>query len=105
MNDKQLETIMGRLLQIGVLTAALAMLAGGVYYLVLHGGETPAYRSFHGVVQVRGAAILWAGVLVMIATPVLRVIFAVVAFAIERDWLYTGVSAVVLALLAYSFIA
>jgi uncharacterized membrane protein len=38
----------------------------------------------------------------MIATPVLRVAFAVVAFALERDWLYTAVSATVLAILGYA---
>jgi len=38
----------------------------------------------------------------MIATPVMRVVFAVVAFAQEQDWLYTGVSCLILAILAYS---
>jgi uncharacterized membrane protein len=45
---------------------------------------------------------MWAGVIIMIATPVLRVAFAVVAFAVERDWLYTGVSLLVLGLLGYA---
>ena len=38
----------------------------------------------------------------MIATPVMSVVFAVFVFAMEKDWLYTGVSCVVLAVLAYS---
>jgi uncharacterized membrane protein len=105
MNDTRLEAIMGRLLQIGVMAAACAMLLGGIYYLSLHGSELPDYHRFHAVTHVSGDAILWAGVTIMIATPILRVIFAVVAFAIERDWLYTTVSLIVLALLASSFVA
>jgi len=105
MNDKKMEAIVGRLLQTGVLAAAFAMLVGGVQYLVLHGGATPNYAKFHGVTPLTGQTILWVGVVVMIATPIVRVAFAMVAFAMERDWLYTGVSSLVLALLAYSLLA
>ena len=105
MTDKRMEIIVGRLLQTGVLAAASAMLAGGIYYLSLHGSQTPNYGKFHGVTPLTGQTILWVGVVAMIATPVLRVAFALVAFALERDWLYTGVSSIVLALLAYSLIA
>jgi len=102
MDDTRMETMMGRLLQAGVIMAGLLMLVGGAYYLSLHGAETPNYRTFHGVAAMSGEKIVWAGVIAMIATPVLRVAFAAVAFAAERDWLYTGVSLTVLALLAYS---
>jgi len=105
MNDKKMEMIVGRLLQAGVLTAALAMVIGGVQYLILHGGATPNYAKFHGVTPLTGETILWVGVVVMVATPILRVAFALVAFAMEHDWLYTGVSSLVLALLAYSLLA
>jgi uncharacterized membrane protein len=102
MNDTRLELAVGKLLQAGVLAAAFLMLAGGIYYLALHGGQMPNYGTFHGVAPLGGETVLWIGVMVMIATPVLRVAFAVVAFALERDWLYTGVSLVVLGLLAYA---
>jgi len=38
----------------------------------------------------------------MIATPVFRVAFALAAFALERDWLYSVISGIVLALLGYA---
>jgi uncharacterized membrane protein len=41
-------------------------------------------------------------VLLLIATPIARVVFALIGFARQRDWMYVGVSAIVLALLAYS---
>jgi uncharacterized membrane protein len=105
LDDNKMETIMGRLLQVGVLAAGLLMFAGGVWYLKLHGFEKPHYGTFHRAAPEAGVKLLWAAVIVMIATPVLRVAFAVVAFAIERDWLYTAISLIVLALLGYSLLA
>jgi uncharacterized membrane protein len=101
LDDSRMELIMGRVLQAGVLSAGALMLIGGVYYLALHGAQHPDYRTFHKAVPERGETIMWAAVVLMIATPVLRVAFAVVAFAIERDWLYAGISLIVLSLLAY----
>ena len=57
---------------------------------------------WHGARHLDPAALMQFGALVMIATPVLRVAFAIVAFFLERDWLYTGISAVVLLLLLWS---
>ena len=44
------------------------------------------------------------GILLLIATPVCRVIFGVVGFALLRDKLYTAVSLIVLAVLVFSFV-
>lgn len=104
MNDSRLELTMGRLLQAGVFAAALAMALGGIRYLALHGAETASYRVFRAVHPSAADWLLWAGIFTMLATPVLRVVYAVWAFAQERDWVYTGVSLVVLALLAWAIL-
>ena len=115
-DDSDIELRMGRLLQWGVTLAGAVMLVGGAIYLSRHAGEIPDYKNFHGVlpqfktvsgilhgaVALRGRAIIQLGVLLMIATPVLRVVFALVAFGLERDWLYTVISGIVLALLGYA---
>lgn len=115
-SDTDIERMMGRLLQGGVLLAGLVMVVGGALFLSRHGAETPQYSPFHGVPPefrspaaiVRGVgsgrarSIIQLGALLMIATPVMRVAFAIYAFARERDWLYMAISAVVLALLAYA---
>ena len=115
-DDAEIELRMGRLLQWGVLLAGSVMVVGGAIYLVRHSGEIPDYKNFHdvlpqfktaggiwkGVTAVQGRSIIQLGVLLMIATPVLRVAFAVAAFALERDWLYTAISGIVLALLGYA---
>jgi uncharacterized membrane protein len=114
--DTAMERNMGRLLQWGVFVSALVMLTGAALYLKRHGFEVPHYRLFRGVppnfkspvaiwrgtLNLRARDIIQLGVLLMIATPVLRVVFAVVAFLLERDWLYAVISAVVLTLLSYA---
>lgn len=42
--------------------------------------------------------------LLLIATPIARVVFTVIAFAIRKDLLYVVISGIVLAVLAYSLI-
>jgi uncharacterized membrane protein len=43
-----------------------------------------------------------AGLLLLIATPVARVVFCLVAFALERDHAYVWITLVVLVILLYS---
>ena len=49
--------------------------------------------------------IIQLGLLVLIATPIVRVILSVVAFVLERDLLYVVVTSIVLGVLLYSFLA
>lgn len=49
-------------------------------------------------------ALIQLGILLLVATPVARVAFLVVAFALERDRMYVAVSGLVLAILLYSLI-
>jgi uncharacterized membrane protein len=108
MRDIDMDRMMGRLLQVGVLVAAAVVLLGGTGYLFRHYGEVPDYRHFHpvplaldGLLEFRARSVIQLGVLLMIATPVLRVAFCIFAFAIERDWQYTVISAIVLCVLMY----
>lgn len=116
LTDEKLDIAIGRTLQTGVLLAALIVLVGGVMYLLSVSGPRPDYSHFHGVVEhlrtpsgiFRGmihgdaASIIQLGLLVLIATPVVRVILAGIGFLMERDRLYFWVSAIVLAVLCYS---
>jgi len=115
-NDLRIEIIIGTLLRIGVLLAASVVMFGAVLYLVRHGQERPQYRTFHGepqslksptqiakgVGRLQASAIIQLGLLLLIATPVARVVFSAVAFAIERDKLYVVITLIVLGVLVYS---
>lgn len=116
--ELEIDQRMGKLLQAGVFTAAAVMLAGGIIYLIQYSAELPNYAHFHGAPQsfrsiphivieaVHGnaKALIQAGTLLMIATPVARVVFAAYAFGRTRDKLYTAVSAMVLVLLLFSLL-
>lgn len=60
------------------------------------GGILKATAGFHG----RG--FIMAGLILLIATPVARVVFSVVAFLREGDHVYVAVTATVLAILLFS---
>lgn len=115
-NDSSIEIIIGKLLRSGVLLAASVVSFGGMIYLARQGRAIANYRVFHGdlsslrtitgiahgVLQFSGRAIIQLGLLLLIATPVARVIFSAFAFARERDHLYVAFTLTVLAVLLYS---
>ena len=115
-NDRTVEQIVGRLLQIGVSLAGLVVLVGGVLYLFGNAHVALDYRSFQGepaglrgllpivggAVDLDSRAVIQLGLLLLIATPVARVVFSVVAFAMERDRTYVLVTLIVLGILLYS---
>ena len=118
--DEKMDEAMGHLLRAGVVVAGIVVAIGGTMhvwkaddaprseYHIFHG--TPdAYRHLATVVQgaLHGdsASVIQFGLLLLIATPVARVIFAFFGFLAERDWLYTLVSALVLGILIYSLVS
>jgi uncharacterized membrane protein len=58
-----------------------------------------------GAFALRSRSIIQLGVLLLIATPIVRVAFSIVGFALEGDRLYVVITSVVLAILLYSLIA
>jgi uncharacterized membrane protein len=116
--EKRMDEIMGRLLRTGVILAALFVLSGGAIYLAQHPGPITNYRVFQGepeelrtisgivreAMALHGPGLIQFGLLILIATPIARVAFSVVAFLYQRDWTYVGVTLVVLGLLVYSLL-
>lgn len=116
--DRQIELWIGSLLRIGVIIAAGIVLAGGIWYLNAHGGDIPHYGTFRGepaflrhipdmvlaVLSGRSAALIQLGLLALIAVPIARVAVSLLAFALERDWLYVVVTALVLIILLFSLL-
>ena len=119
-NDYGIEQIIGNLLRAGVLLAAGVLLIGAVMYLAHHGMQRPeSYyfqkkfqppprplrtvagvigQAFHG--SARG--IMQLGLLLLIATPIARVMFSVYAFAREHDRMYVVMTLIVLSILLFS---
>jgi uncharacterized membrane protein len=96
--------------------SATVVLLGAIIYLVRHGFEPANYRVFHGepnelksvhgivrfAFHLHGRGFIQLGLLLLIATPVARVIFSVFGFARERDRMYVGFTLIVLVVLLYS---
>jgi len=117
-DDQRIEKIVGNLLRAGVIIAASVVFAGGVFYLIRYGnihpnfslfrGEPSDMRSlagiFHDAFILRPRGIIQFGLLLLIATPVARVAFSAVAFALEKDRLYVVITLIVLAVLLFSLL-
>jgi uncharacterized membrane protein len=114
--DQRMDQVMAVLLRSGVLLSASLVLIGGIIYLSRHDlptinyrvfqGEPPELRTVAGILHeaatFHGRGLIQLGLLILIATPVARVLFSVFAFIYERDWIYVAVTMMVLALLCYS---
>jgi uncharacterized membrane protein len=114
--EQRMDEIMGQLLRTGVILAAVFVLAGGAVYLARHQTPVIDYRVFQGepeelrtvtgifheALALHGRGLIQLGLLILIATPIARVAFSVVAFLYQRDWTYVVVTLIVLGLLVYS---
>lgn len=114
--DTDIQRILGWVLRLGVSLSMLIVGIGGVVYLYRHGSEMVSYQKFTGVPEFvhsplgiwqgiltgRGRAIIQAGIILLIATPVIRVVFSAIGFVLEKDWLYTGISLLVLLVIIIS---
>ena len=117
--DYKLEQIIGNLLRAGVVLSALVVFAGGLMYLVQHGSEVENYRTFHEppvqlrsiegtvgeAIKLHSDGVMQLGLLLLILTPIARVVFSALGFGMEGDRMYVGITLVVLAVLVFSLMA
>jgi uncharacterized membrane protein len=115
-DDSGLDRYIGIILRTGMLTSAAVVLLGGVLFLARQGSSLPNFHQFHGepgqftsvprivegTIHSEALSIVQFGLLLLIATPIARVIFSVAAFLWERDYLYVVFSLLVLLVLLYS---
>ncbi len=113
--DQSIDVTISYLLRIGVTLSALVVAVGGIWYLIQHGSKLPSYARFvsepsdllstsstlREAEHFDSSAIIMSGLLILIATPVLRVAFTIFAFAREKDWTYVTVAAIVLSILLF----
>ena len=117
--DKEMQSIIGWILRGGVVLSMLIVFVGGVIYLYRHEHLLPDYSTFKGIpgfvstpggiidgiLHFRGQAIIQAGIILLIATPVIRVIFSAIGFLLEKDYLYTGITCIVLCIIIISMLS
>jgi uncharacterized membrane protein len=115
--DRPLEAVIGYVLRLGVLLSSLVVLTGGIVYLFRHGHESPRYQNFTGepgtltefslmwrsAWQGRGRSIIQLGLLILIATPIIRIAISVIGFLLEKDYLYLLLTLLVLGIILFNF--
>ncbi|WP_343523878.1 DUF1634 domain-containing protein [Pedobacter sp.] len=112
--DRDVEKIIGKLLRFGVITASLVVLSGGILFLVQNGNQArPDYHIFKGeendfitfkgifmgLFTFKPMAIIQFGVLLLIITPIMRIVCSLFAFILEKDKLYVIITLIVLAII------
>ena len=114
--DKDIQLFIGSLLRFGVLLSMAVVIAGGIIYLYRHNHVVMDYSvfkgeptflinlkaMFEGVITLKGRAIIQLGILLLIATPISRVLFSALGFFIEKDYLYVTITLLVLAIIMVS---
>lgn len=119
---RKVELLISNLLRVGVVSSLVVVVIGLVVSFLHHPGYIRSatqmhqvisdnHRTWHslselgpGLLQFRGEAIIMAGLLLLIATPVMRVAVSIVAFVVERDPIFVVVTSFVLAMLILSFV-
>lgn len=101
---RALDATVHRVLSLGLMASA-ALLAAGLGLSLLTGQALPTRVAppealLHAALGLQPAGLIGAGLVLLIATPCLRVALSVGVFLAERDWRYAGVTALVLAFLA-----
>ena len=116
LGDQDIEQWIGKLLRYGVISSCLIAIAGGILYLITFGQEIPKYTIFigespeftslpailRGFLTLQSKAIIQFGVVILIATPILRIVLSLIAFMLEKDKLYVIITTIVLSIILVS---
>jgi uncharacterized membrane protein len=87
-----LEVAVGRVLRLGVAASSTCLGAGLVLALTAPGSRL-------------ANTLMTTGLILLLATPVARVLVSIVDYALERDWLFTLLTLIVMMELAASVVA
>ncbi len=92
------ELLLSKLLAVGVVVSIVLIVVGVVWHLIVIGPNgDPRTTTI-------GRQICLSGLIVLVGTPIFRVLVSGVAFAVARDWVYVIFSAIVLAVLLGSIL-
>ncbi len=107
---RKTELIISGVLRGGVLLSVAIILAGAAWFFYLTAAGGLVHPSFpdtlpavwHGLLALDPPSIIVVGLLVLLATPVMRVAVSIIAFALEEDRTYVTITTLVLAILLFS---
>ena len=117
--DTDMQLLLGQVLRAGTVISISVVFLGGVLYLYRHGHTVVNYKTFVGipnfvrhfpgiiysVIDLKGQAIIQTGIILLIATPILRVVCSAIGFVLEKDYMYVGISVLVLFIIFMSMLS
>ena len=121
MTLERIENLISHVLRVGVIVSLGVIVTGTVVSFVHHPGflwshtdlgplisrgaalPPTVHGIFAGVLAGRGQAVVMLGLMLLIATPVLRVGVSVIVFLVQRDWIFVAITLVVFLALLFSF--
>ncbi|SIS54816.1 Uncharacterized membrane protein [Chryseobacterium ureilyticum] len=117
--DVDLNRSVGNLLRLGVILSVATSLIGFIKLftegfvmpekytsLVVGTSSEKVWGQFwDSLCKGEGMAIIQLGILLLIFTPLMRIIFALIGYLKEKDYVYVVISSIVLAIMAVSFFA
>jgi len=116
--DTDIQLLIGRVLRVGMFISIGVVFLGGIMYIYRHGHSVADYKAFKiipssllnpaslvcNVINLKGQAIIQLGIILLIATPIFRVAFSVIGFIMEKDYMYTFISILVLCIIFISML-
>ncbi len=117
--DTDMQALLGKVLRTGTILSIGIVLFGGVIFLYRHGNSIVNYGRFTGIpdfvhytkqlipaaLAFKGQAIIQIGIILLIGTPIMRVLFSAIGFALERDYFYVFISLLVFFIIVMSLIS
>lgn len=116
LGDKDVQVILGTLLRVGVIVSTAVVFIGGIIFLTTQANHKISFSEFRpeqtkfssvaeiiiGLKSFDGLAIIQFGVLLLIFTPIARVVFSIFSFLMEKDYMYVLIGIIVLCVIITS---
>jgi uncharacterized membrane protein len=119
-SDQGLDYVLSNILRYGVITSSIVIAIGAgltiagvrsdglpasISQLIQSNYDRPtldAAKLFSGIASLDGGSIIQLGLIILLATPILRVLASVLIFGAEKDMIFVGITVFVLAVLLFS---
>lgn len=107
--ESRLNVVVSRLLRVGLLLSVTILVIGVVLALAGRGVPLPNHTSLkempRAVLSLEAGGFFSLGLLILLLTPVARVVVLLVTYSRDRQWFFAAISAIVLIMLALCWVA
>ncbi|MBS2005797.1 MAG: DUF1634 domain-containing protein [Cyanobacteria bacterium SZAS TMP-1] len=115
-DNKDMQLTVSRMLNLGLVLSSLVVLIGGVLLMVERGSIPIDFKALHGealtlaslpaivarALSFEPTAVIQIGLFLLVATPFARVALSIVLFLKKADYLYVGITSLVLLILIFA---